>query len=313
MLVTGAAGFIGSTLVEKLLDSGYDVIGLDCFTNYYSKEQKLSNIQKARSNKNYKFIEADILEVNLEQIIRDVNGIFHLAAQPGVRPSWTEFDIYVRNNILATKKLLDVASGMEAKKFVFASSSSVYGDAESFPTSEDAVPRPVSPYGITKDTCEKLCYVYHKSYQFPITMLRFFTVYGPRQRPDMGFHKFIEKILSNQKITVFGDGSQIRDFTYVNDIVQGIIAALISNSEFETYNLGSGRPIRLIEAIKIMQDIIGEDAEIEYFEPQLGDAIKTLADIRNARQKLGYEPKTKLGEGLQAQVEWHRAKNKIGL
>ena len=185
----------------------------------------------------------------------------------------------------------------------------MYGDAKSFPTSEDAVLRPVSPYGITKETCENLCYVYNKTYGVPITKLRFFTVYGPRQRPDMGFYKFIAAILSGEKITVYGDGSQVRDFTYVDDIVQGIISAFEFDSldgAFETFNLGGGRQTRLIDAIRILQNITAKEASIEYSEPQKGDAGKTLADISRARKKLHYEPKTDLRLGLSNQVEWQR-------
>ena len=305
ILLTGIAGFIGSTLSEQLLELGYDILGLDCFTSYYSKAQKLDNLKKSVSNKKCTFIEADILDIDLS-LIKDIDVIVHLAAQPGVRPSWSEFEVYVRNNVVATKRLLDAAVNLGARKFVFASSSSVYGDAESYPTKEDTVPRPVSPYGITKDTCEKLCRVYHDAYSLHITTLRFFTVYGPRQRPDMGFHKFIERMLANQKITIYGDGNQIRDFTYVGDIVQGVIAALESDSKEETYNLGGGRPTRLLDVINVLKNTIGVDAEIEYAEAQRGDARKTLADIGRARKELNYNPTMKLEQGLSAQVDWHR-------
>ncbi len=291
-----------------MLDTGYDVIGIDSFTPYYSKDQKVRNLQGSLERKNFEFIESDLLDVNLPRLLSRVDAVLHLAAQPGVRPSWSDFDVYVRNNVLVTKKILDESVNAKIKKFVFASSSSVYGDAESYPTREDMILRPVSPYGITKDTCEKLCHVYHKTYSIPVAMLRFFTVYGPRQRPDMAFHKFIEIMLSGEKITIFGNGNQVRDFTYIGDIVQGIVLALESSFEEEPLNLGSGRPVRLIDVIKILQSITKSNTEIIYSEEQKGDATKTFADIARAKSLLGYNPKTKLEDGLLAQVEWHREK-----
>jgi len=308
VFLTGVAGFIGSHLSESMLDAGYEVIGVDSFTQYYSREQKMSNLSGSLNKKNFEFIEGDILDLSLESLLDRSDAILHLAAQPGVRPSWSEFDIYVKNNVLVTKRLLDAVANdkRRKKKFVFASSSSVYGDAESFPTVETVTPKPVSPYGITKDTCEKLCHVYHKTYSIPVAMLRFFTVYGPRQRPDMAFHKFIESMLSGKEITIYGDGKQVRDFTYVSDIVQGIISALETDLQEEAFNLGSGRPVLLIDVIKMLQGLAGSSSGIIFCDQQKGDASKTFADISKAEYLIGYNPKTKLEEGLTKQVEWHR-------
>lgn len=306
VLLTGIAGFIGSTLSERLLESGYEIIGLDSFTPYYSKEQKLSNLQRSLRYKDCEFIEGDLLEVDLAVLLGRVDAVLHLAAQPGVRPSWSQFNVYVQNNILATKRLLDEAAKVGIQKFVFASSSSVYGDAESYPTIEGVSPKPVSPYGVTKDTCEKLCHVYHKTYSIPVAMLRFFTVYGPRQRPDMAFHNFIESMLAGKRITIYGDGNQMRDFTYVGDIVEGIVSALETDLEEEALNLGSGRPVRLMDVIKILQTQTASKSEIVYAEKQKGDATKTFADIRKAETLLDFHPDTGLNEGLAAQIAWHR-------
>jgi nucleoside-diphosphate-sugar epimerase len=308
VLLTGIAGFIGSHLSEKLLESGYKVVGLDCFTPYYSKEQKIRNLQKSLGDKNCTFVEGNVLDVDLKSLLMGVDVILHLAAQPGVRPSWSDFEMYVRHNILATKKLLDAALDSGKKKFIFASSSSVYGDAESFPTTEEMTPRPVSPYGITKDTCEKLCRIYHKSYDIPVAVLRFFTVFGPRQRPDMAFHKFIESMLSGEQIVIYGDGNQIRDFTYVGDIVQGTVSTIETEFDEVTLNLGSARPIRLIEVINSLQKIIGSQSKLVFSEFQKGDATKTLADISRAKAVIKYQPNSSFEDGLRAQVEWHRQK-----
>ena len=216
-LVTGCVGFIGSHLVDKLLEHGYEVIGIDCFTDYYAREIKEANVSNALKNKNSKFIEEDIL--NMDKF-PEVDYVFHLAAQAGVRASWGKsFEIYTRNNIEATQKLLEFYKDREIKKFVYASSSSVYGDAE-LPMREDSLLKPVSPYGVTKLAGENLCYLYWKNYNVPTVSVRYFTVYGPRQRPDMAMHKFVKAFLNNEEITVFGDGPQTRDFTFVEDAIE---------------------------------------------------------------------------------------------
>jgi len=234
-LVTGCAGFIGSHLTERLLREGYEVIGIDCFTDYYAREIKERNTENALNQKNFKLIEEDILEMDK---FPEVDYVFHEAAQAGVRASWGKsFKIYTRNNIETTQKLLEFYKDLNIKKFVYASSSSVYGDAE-LPMKEDSLLKPVSPYGVTKLAAENLCYLYWKNYNVPTVSVRYFTVYGPRQRPDMAIHKFVKAIFNGDEITVFGDGTQTRDFTYVDDAVEATILAAESNSIGEVYNIG---------------------------------------------------------------------------
>lgn len=300
-LVTGCAGFIGSHLVGKLLNLDYKVIGLDCFTDYYSREIKEANISNALNHKNFEFIEEDILEMN---VFHDIDYVFHEAAQAGVRASWGKsFEIYTRNNIEATQKLLEFYKDLSIKKFVYASSSSVYGDAE-LPMREDSLLKPVSPYGVTKLAGENLCYLYWKNYNVPTVSLRYFTVYGPRQRPDMATHKFVRAILRGDEITVFGDGTQTRDFTYVNDAVEANILAAEGDIVGEVFNIGGGSRISVNELIKIMEDIIGKKANIKYVEKQKGDVRDTWADVSKAKEELRWMPKEEIEEGIKKFVEW---------
>jgi UDP-glucose 4-epimerase len=239
-LVTGCAGFIGSHLTDRLLSEGYDVIGIDCFTDYYSRSIKEANIQDALRNPRFIFIEQDIIEMDA---FPEAEYVFHQAAQAGVRASWgSNFSIYTRNNIEATQKLLEWYKDKPLTKFVYASSSSVYGDAP-LPMREDMRPEPVSPYGVTKLAAEHLCYLYWKNYGVPTVSLRYFSVYGPRQRPDMGINKFVSAILENLTITVFGDGNQTRDFTYISDIVEANVLAAKFSENGIVFNIGGGSRI----------------------------------------------------------------------
>ena len=266
VLVTGCAGFIGSHLTEELLKNGYDVIGVDNFSDYYPRKLKEENLSNALRNENFNFIEADLTNFDLNGLVEKVDYIIHEAAQPGAGKSWgTEFEIYLNNNILLTQKLLEACKGKKVSKFVFASSSSVYGDSE-LPMREGNALRPLSPYGTSKLACESLCYLYWRSYGIPVVSLRYFTVYGRRQRPDMAFHRFIKAILNKSEITVFGDGSQKRDFTHVTDIVKATISAMEIGVEGEVYNIGGGSTIRLIDAIKKIEEITGSEAKINYLE-----------------------------------------------
>jgi UDP-glucose 4-epimerase len=300
-LVTGCAGFIGSHLVDKLLEQGYEVIGIDCFTDYYSREIKERNVENALKKKNFKFIEEDIL--NIEKL-PEVDYVFHLAAQAGVRASWGKsFEIYTRNNIEATQRLLEFYKDSNIKKFVYASSSSVYGDAE-LPMREDSLLKPVSPYGVTKLAGENLCYLYWKNYNVPVVSLRYFTVYGPRQRPDMGIHKFVKAIFNGEEITVFGDGTQTRDFTFVDDAIEANILAANNDVVGEVFNVGGGSRISVNELIEEIGDITGKKAKIKYIEKQKGDVRDTLADVSKARKELKWKPKTGITEGLEWFIKW---------
>ncbi len=304
-LVTGCAGFIGSILAEELCKRKYKVIGIDSFENYYSRKIKENNLKNLIKNENFKFIEGNVLDINLRPIIEKVDYVFHLAAQPGVRASWGEFfEVYTRNNVLATQRLLEVCKNSSIKKFVYASSSSVYGDSEELPLKEETIPKPISPYGVTKLAAEHLCNLYYKNFKVPVVSLRYFTVYGERQRPDMAFHKFIKAILEGKEIYIFGDGTQTRDFTYVGDIVEGTILAAESEVVGEVFNLGGGSRIMLKDAIKTIENIINKEAKIVYREYQKGDMKHTYADITKARKYIGYNPKVKLRYGLEKEVEW---------
>ena len=302
-LVTGCAGFIGSHLTERLLRKGYKVIGIDCFTDYYAREIKERNIENALNEKNFKLIGEDILEMNEYP---EVDYVFHEAAQAGVRASWGKsFEIYTRNNIEATQKLLEFYKDREIKKFVYASSSSVYGDAE-LPMREDSLLKPVSPYGVTKLAGENLCYLYWRNYNVPTVSLRYFTVYGPRQRPDMAIHKFVKAILNGEEITVFGDGTQTRDFTFIDDVVEANILAGNSEIEGGVFNVGGGSRISVNKLIKLLEEIIGKEARIKYIEKQKGDVWDTLADTTKISNELNWEPEVKIEEGLKIFVEWYK-------
>ncbi|MGA2681823.1 MAG: GDP-mannose 4,6-dehydratase [Candidatus Bathyarchaeia archaeon] len=303
-LVTGVAGFIGSHLAESLI-SKFDVVGVDCFTDYYSKETKLRNLAHLLTCENFKFLPLDVLDLELNDIQPEL--IFHFAAEPGVRKSWGQtFDIYLRNNILATQSLLEKCIKNTPKKFVFASSSSVYGQINSRAITEKKLPRPISPYGVTKLAAENLCMAYNKSFGIPMTCLRFFTVYGPKLRPDLAIHRFLKAILANEPITIYGDGNQARDFTYVADIIQANLLASLNNSDGEVFNIGSGRKTTINNLVRIIEKTTGKKAKIDHQPPQRGDVKVTLACIKKANKALGYAPKVSLEEGIQACLAWHK-------
>ncbi|MDP8243903.1 MAG: GDP-mannose 4,6-dehydratase [Candidatus Hinthialibacter antarcticus] len=308
-LVTGCAGFIGSQLCERLLQQGEEVIGLDCFTDYYSPARKKRNLSAIRENPNFTFIEGDILSTNLLPLLAQSDCVFHTAGQPGVRGSWgQQFDVYTKNNILATQCLLESIKKSERRiRVVYSSSSSVYGNTDQLPTSETAVPRPYSPYGATKLTAEHLCMLYHDNYNIPVVSLRYFTVYGPRQRPDMAFNIFIKAMLNDDPIIVLGDGQQTRDFTFVQDIISANIAAAQLPVEGKIFNLGGGTRISLAGVIQKLEKVMGVKANIEYREKNLGDVRDTWADTKQARKHLDYKPETGLDEGLAQQAAWEKA------
>ncbi|MFQ6059227.1 MAG: NAD-dependent epimerase/dehydratase family protein [Anaerolineae bacterium] len=307
-LVTGVAGFIGSHLAERLIAEGHRVVGVDCFTDYYPRPIKERNLAHLRESPKFRFVEADLCTADLAPLLDGVDYLFHQAAQAGVRASWgASFAVYTQNNVLATQKLLEAARGSLIQKFIYASSSSVYGDTPDLPMREDSRPHPISPYGVTKLAGEHLCGLYHVNFGLPVLSLRYFTVYGPRQRPDMAFHKFIRAILSDQPITVYGDGEQTRDFTFISDAVEANILAMAYPGEGEVFNIGGGSQVTVNRVIKLLEEITGRKAIVEYQAAQPGDVRHTLADTSAARERLGFVPRVDLEEGLRAQVAWQSA------
>jgi len=304
-LVTGCAGFIGSSTALELLKRGYSVRGIDRFSDYYSRELKEKNITVLKDFEQFKFIEGDLASVDLNELLKGIDIVIHDAAQAGVRSSWGKsFNTYIKDNIVTTQRLLETVKEKKIVKFVYASSSSVYGDVKKLPMNEDMKVSPVSPYGVTKLDGENLVMLYNKNYGVLGIALRYFTVFGPRQRPDMAFHKFIKAILKGEPIEIYGDGSQTRDFTYISDIVEANITAALSNVKGEVFNIGGGKRIKLNEVIKMMENIIGIKAKLYFINPQKGDVQDTYADISKAKELLGYTPRVSLEEGLEREVEW---------
>jgi UDP-glucose 4-epimerase len=306
-IVTGAAGFIGSHLTERLLDRGDFAIGIDECNDYYDPSAKRRNLSRLRDRPNFKLIETTIADANWSELLADVEVIYHQAAQAGVRASWgSSFHHYTERNINATQILLEAAKeAPKLQRFVFASSSSVYGNAETLPTSESICPQPVSPYGITKLAAERLCWLYYQNFGVPTTALRYFTVYGPRQRPDMAFHKFFRAVLDDRPIQIYGDGRQTRDFTFVSDAVAANLAAAeVPEAVGEAFNIGGGARVGLMEVIETMEKAIDRPVRREYVERAKGDARHTSADITKAREILGYQPQVSLLDGLRQEWAW---------
>jgi UDP-glucose 4-epimerase len=315
VLVTGGAGFIGSHLTEACLERGWDVTSVDALTTSYSPADKLRNTAGFVQHPRCVYLQSDLLELDLEALLKDVDVVFHLAAEAGVRASWgQQFDTYTQLNVTTLQRLLEAARTSPAlKKFVFASSSSVYGDAEALPTSEDQILRPISPYGATKALGENLCYLYYRAFDVPTVSLRFFSVYGPRQRPDMGFHRLIEAALSGTAFSLYGDGTQTRDFTYVADIVDGTLKAAASALPGSVMNLGGGARCSMHAAIAVIAARF-PSLLVERGDPGRGDPRDTGADITRAQTEIGYEPKWTVSDGLLAQLAWHqeRARSSLG-
>ncbi|HEY9651491.1 MAG TPA: NAD-dependent epimerase/dehydratase family protein [Coleofasciculaceae cyanobacterium] len=306
-IVTGAAGFIGSHLVEALLNQGDRVIGIDQFNDYYSPGLKRKNIAIFQDHPAFELIEGDIQALDWKALLEDVDMVYHQAAQAGVRASWGQgFRAYTERNINATQILLEAAKdAKQLKRLVYASTSSVYGNAETLPTSESICPQPVSPYGITKLAAERLCGLYHQNFGVPFTSLRYFSVYGPRQRPDMAFHKFFKAVLTDEAIPIFGDGKQTRDFTFVSDIVAANLAAATAPEAIgEIFNIGGGSRVVLAEILDTMEQIVGCPIRKNYIEKAMGDARHTAADVSKAKQLIGYKPQVSLVEGLSQEWAW---------
>ena len=306
-LVTGVAGFLGSTLAEALRASGFDIVGVDAFTANYDPALKRANLGRLLRDPGFRFVEADLRHANLGPLFDGVSHVAHLAALPGVRSSWGEpFRDYAEHNIVATQRLLDASRGRALVRVAVASSSSVYGAPRRYPTPEDEPRRPISPYGVTKLATEALVHAYRHEHGVPAVALRYFTVYGPRQRPDMGFHRFFEAGRRGEPVTVYGDGGQTRDFTFVADAVAATVASLTRDAKEFAYNVGGGHRVALREVLERIERLVGRPIERRYVEPQHGDPRDTSADTSLARRDLGYEPRTSLERGLFMQWEWQR-------
>ncbi|HHB89987.1 MAG TPA: NAD-dependent epimerase/dehydratase family protein [Anaerolineae bacterium] len=308
-LVTGCAGFIGSHLVDALLQRDAEVIGIDSMVPFYDLNLKRQNLARALAHPRFHFIEGDLTKMPLKPLLDDVDVVLHVAGQPGVRDSWGEqFEAYTRNNVLATERLLHAAVGSGIKRFVFSGSSSIYGDAPEMPWRESTCPQPRSPYAITKLAAEHLCRSYHLDFGVPTIVVRYFTVYGPRQRPDMAFHRFLKSALLDEPIPLFGSGQQTRDFTYISDIVAGTLAAAEApdHAVGQVFNLGGGSRVVLLDLLEMLSEVVGKPVTIQRLGKQAGDVRHTWADISRSQAVLGYEPQVGLREGLAREFAWIR-------
>jgi UDP-glucuronate 4-epimerase len=307
-LVTGCAGFIGSHLTEALLEDGHSVLGVDCFNDNYARADKWANLARASDHDAFKLVTADLVDADATALLEQCDVVFHLAGEPGVRSSWgARFDRYTHHNVAATQRLLEAARELPAKRFVYASSSSVYGDALALPTHEDDTPRPLSPYGVTKLAAEHLCVLYGEEHGVDTVALRYFSVFGPRQRPDMAFRRFCEAIVAGAPIEIFGDGHQTRDFTYVGDIVAATRAAAeASTKPGRVFNIGGGDAVSVNRALETLAGLAGRPLDVRRRARQSGDVRDTGADTGRARAELGFAPATDLETGLAAELAWVR-------
>ncbi len=304
-LVTGAAGFIGSHLSEHLLERGNEVTGLDAFTDYYARETKEANLASLRTRARFHFVETSIREADWPVLLDGVTHVFHLAAQAGVRASWgRDFSVYTELNIDSTQILLEACVARRLERFVYASSSSVYGDGVELPMREDARPRPVSPYGVTKLAAEHLCLLYQQTSGVPAVALRYFTVYGPRQRPDMAFNRFLRAVAADEPIHLFGDGEQTRDFTFVEDAVAATVAAGLRGCPGAVYNIGGGSRVSMNDVLDVVAKVTGRRLDVRRDAAQKGDMRDTFADTSRARTDLGFVPTVPLEDGILAEYQW---------
>lgn len=304
-LVTGVAGFIGSYLAEALLERGHSVTGVDAFTPYYARALKEANLEALRAHPAFRFEEADLRTASLAPLVAGIPWVFHQAAQPGVRASWDEgFSAYVGHNLLATQRLLDACRVAGTARFVFASSSSVYGNVPEGLVGEDVPAQPLSPYGVTKLASEKLVDVYHREFGLATVSLRYFTVCGPRQRPDMAFHKILRALHRGEEFPRYGDGSQERDFTYVGDAVEANLLAAECGRAGAVYNIGGGNPVSLSYTIGVLEQAAGRRARVRVMPRAEGDPRRTAADLARAKRELGYEPRVTVEEALRREADW---------
>jgi len=311
-LVTGAAGFIASHLCERLLLSGHEVIGLDAFIPYYPRTLKEENLAASKAHPHFTFVEADLRHDNVRELVGGVEAVFHLAAMAGLPKSWTDFSLYESCNLTATNRLLQALSGSRSlKRFIYASTSSVYGR---YATGDEGLPtRPISPYGVTKLAAEQLCRAHAEELGLPLTVLRYFSVYGPRQRPDMGYHRFILALLQDQPITVFGDGQQVRGNTFITDCIDATMLTLQAMPG-ETYNIGGGETASVWDILRKLEILTGRRAIVQRERARAGDQRSTCADTTKLTRHLGWMPRIGLDEGLALQIEWQkRMKSKLSL
>jgi UDP-glucose 4-epimerase len=306
-VITGAAGFIGSHLSERLVADGHEVVGVDCFLDYYPRPAKERNLERLRGERAFRLAEIDLADADLGPLVDGVDWIFHQAAQAGVRASWgRDFHVYTENNVFATQRLLEAARDAGVSRFVYASSSSIYGDTTELPMREGNVPRPVSPYGVSKLAAEHLCWLYWRNFGLHTVSLRYFTVYGPRQRPDMAFHRFLKASLLGESVSLFDDGEQTRDFTFVSDAVAANVAAAERGPAGGIYNIGGGSEVSLNQVIATIGEITGRPLDVRREARQKGDVRHTAADCSRAREELDFRPQIGLEEGLRREWEWVR-------
>lgn len=304
-VVTGCAGFIGSHLAEKLLGLGWSVLGIDCFSPTYNTSRRRSLIGVMSNEFEFEFVEGNINDIDLRSHIEDADVVFHLAARPGVRASWTDFANASDANILATQRVLDALVDHPTTRVIFASSSSIYGATQEFPTTENSPVAPISPYGVTKAACEALVHAYVSQFDLNVVTLRYFTVFGPRQRSDMAFTKWIRAALRSESLPVYGDGSAVRDFTYVADVVDATIAAAICDTEgHEILNVAGGSPARVSEVLALLEELLGVAVNIDYLPRAAGDPDRTGGDTTRLKRLTGWQPAWELADGLRAQIGW---------
>jgi len=304
-LVTGAAGFIGSTLTKKLLDRDWEVVGIDNFADFYPRSMKEMNLESIRGRESFQLVEEDLVTCELDPLFDGVDAVIHLAAQAGVRTSWgSEFRTYTDSNILATQRLLEASRGKALQRFVYASSSSVYGETQVLPLHEAAPVLPLSPYGVSKLAAERLCRLYWKNFDVPTISLRYFTVYGPGQRPDMSFHRFIKAMLTGGSFRIFGTGEQTRDFTFVEDAAEVTMNAITRGAAGGVYNIGGGNRVSLKEVVELMAALTSTKPDFQFQDFEKGDMMHTMADATLAREELGYLPRTDIEAGLKAEIDW---------
>lgn len=304
-LVTGAAGFVGSHLSERLLAEGFEVVGVDCFTSYYDPALKERNLTALAKEPRFRLERLDLATANLAPLAKDAEFVWHLAAQAGVRASWgQDFQTYLSHNIAATQRLLEALRGSKLQKLVYASSSSVYGEAPAFPAAEDSPQNPISPYGVTKLAGEHLVRLYARAHGVPGVGLRYFTVYGPRQRPDMGFHKFFRAIYEGQPLGIYGDGSQTRDFTYIDDVTEANLRAAEKGAPGEVFNISGGSRVALLDVLTLMGEVTRRPVRPEFLPKQPGDPANTGGEAAKARAALGFSPRVDLKTGLSRMAAW---------